>query len=48
MSALARYFKFINKEVAGYDKTKTPLTEELEGLGIAIHYEDSIERVSEN
>ncbi|MCL4119810.1 UNVERIFIED_CONTAM: hypothetical protein GTU68_042813 [Idotea baltica] len=48
MSALARYFKFINKEVAGYDKTKTPLTAELEHLDIAIHYEDSIELVSIN
>jgi len=46
MSALARYFKFIEKEVAGYDKTKTPLTQELESLGIAIHYEDSIEAIS--
>ncbi|MBM1108102.1 UDP-N-acetylmuramate--L-alanine ligase [Aurantibacter crassamenti] len=48
MSALARYFKFINKNVAGYDKTATPLTEELENLGIAIHYDDSIELISQN
>jgi UDP-N-acetylmuramate--alanine ligase len=42
MSALARYFKFINKKVAGYDKTKTPLTDELADLGMAIHYEDNL------
>ncbi|MDO6519172.1 UDP-N-acetylmuramate--L-alanine ligase [Zobellia uliginosa] len=47
MSALARYFKFVGKQVAGYDKTETPLTEELSGLGIAIHYEDDITAVGE-
>ena len=45
MSALARYFKFIDKKVAGYDKTATPLTQELESLGIAVHYEDDIAKV---
>jgi UDP-N-acetylmuramate--alanine ligase len=45
MSALARYFKFIEKDVAGYDKTKTPLTSELEELGISIHYMDDIELI---
>ena len=47
MSALARYFRFIGKNVAGYDKTETPLTQELSGLGVDIHYDDSIEAVSE-
>ncbi|MEW5674936.1 UDP-N-acetylmuramate--L-alanine ligase [Flavobacterium enshiense] len=42
MSAIARYFKFIGKNVAGYDKTPTHLTEELEREGIQIHFEDSI------
>jgi UDP-N-acetylmuramate--alanine ligase len=42
MSALARYFKFINKNVAGYDKTETPLTENLEQLDIVIHYVDNV------
>jgi UDP-N-acetylmuramate--alanine ligase len=46
MSALARYFKFINKKVAGYDKTETPLTKDLEELGVEIHYEDTIELIS--
>ncbi len=45
MSALARYFKFINKKVAGYDKTETPLTDELSDLGMAIHYEDNLSLV---
>ena len=47
MSALARYFAFINKAVAGYDKTETPLTEELASSGIDIHYTDDIDEVSQ-
>ena len=45
MSALARYFAFINKTVAGYDKTETPLTKELSEAGIAIHYMDDMKQV---
>ena len=45
MSALARYFKFIDKNVAGYDKTPTPLTEELAEMGIDIHYVDDIKAI---
>jgi len=40
MSALARYFLFHGKEVSGYDRTSTTLTRQLEGEGIAIHYDD--------
>jgi UDP-N-acetylmuramate--alanine ligase len=40
MSALARYFKLIGKNVAGYDKTKSPLTDTLISEGIDIHFED--------
>lgn len=40
MSALARYFKAKGFDVAGYDKTPSPLTNELESEGIAIHFED--------
>lgn len=40
MSALVRYFKFLNKNVAGYDRTASPLTAELATLGIDIHYDD--------
>jgi UDP-N-acetylmuramate--alanine ligase len=46
MSALARYFRFINIPVAGYDKTETPLTKELVAVGIPIHYTDDIRLVS--
>lgn len=42
MSALARYFKFIGKEVMGYDKTPTMLTDDLIASGIEIHFEDDI------
>jgi len=47
MSALARYFAFINKAVAGYDKTETPLTQELASSGMDIHYTDAIDAVPE-
>ena len=40
MSALARYFKAKGSEVAGYDRTATPLTRRLEAEGISIHYVD--------
>ncbi|WP_229719443.1 UDP-N-acetylmuramate--L-alanine ligase [Winogradskyella schleiferi] len=46
MSALARYFIANGKEVAGYDKTPTGITKSLEDLGIAIHFEDDIKKVS--
>ncbi len=42
MSALARYFQNIGKNVSGYDKTPTMLTEELVAGGMAIHFEDNI------
>ncbi len=45
MSALARYFHSLGKKVAGYDKTVTSLTKELEGLSITINYQDSIEQI---
>ncbi|GLU42531.1 UDP-N-acetylmuramate--L-alanine ligase [Allomuricauda sp. NBRC 101325] len=47
MSALARYFNFIGKEVAGYDKTPTPITEGLEQLGISVHFEDNVDFISD-
>lgn len=46
MSAIARYFKRIGKNVAGYDKTPTQLTHELEAEGIAIHYTDDLENIT--
>ena len=42
MSAIARYFKFHGKEVSGYDKTETALTQELTREDIPVHYEDNI------
>lgn len=42
MSALARYFQNIGKNVSGYDKTRTMLTDELVAEGISIHFEDTI------
>jgi UDP-N-acetylmuramate--alanine ligase len=42
MSALARYFQNIGKNVSGYDKTPTMLTEELIAGGMNIHFEDNI------
>ena len=46
MSALARYFKLVGKNVGGYDKTETPLTLELVGLGMDIHYKDNLDLIS--
>ncbi|HAC40462.1 MAG TPA: UDP-N-acetylmuramate--L-alanine ligase [Rikenellaceae bacterium] len=40
MSALARYYKFKGYEVAGYDRTPSDLTAQLEKEGISVHYED--------
>jgi len=47
MSALARYFKTIGKNVSGYDKTPSMLTDELITSGIAIHFEDRIDLIPE-
>lgn len=47
MSALARYFAFIDKTVSGYDKTESPLTQELAASGMDIHYKDSVDLVAE-
>lgn len=45
MSALARYFKFNNKNVAGYDKTKTEITNGLETLGIKVSTNDAVAEI---
>jgi len=45
MSALARYFVDSDKKVAGYDKTKTDITESLENLGVKVHFEDSVTNI---
>ncbi len=48
MSALARYFKIIGKNVSGYDKTPSMLTDELIASGIDIHFEDRIDLISKD
>jgi len=41
MSALARYYHSLGYIIAGYDRTPSPLTRQLENEGMAIHYEDN-------
>ena len=45
MSAIARYFLGKGLVVAGYDKTATPLTRQLEKEGMSIHYEENIDLI---
>lgn len=47
MSALARYFQYIGKSVAGYDKTETQLTNELIEAGMKIHFHDDVKLIEE-
>ena len=47
MSAIARYFLHEGYRVAGYDRTATPLTRELEGLGAEVHYDDDPQLIPE-
>lgn len=48
MSALARYFLFNKKNVAGYDRTESALTKSLEKEGAAIHYTEDINLIPSN
>ena len=45
MSAIARYFLRRGVVVAGYDKTPSALTEQLEREGMLIHYEENVDEV---
>lgn len=47
MAALVRYFLSLGKAVAGYDRTRTRLTDELTSEGAVISYVDSMEAVPE-
>ena len=47
MSALARYFLHEGKQVAGYDRTETPLTRELAAEGAYVCYDDEVENIPE-
>ncbi|MDA3820226.1 MAG: UDP-N-acetylmuramate--L-alanine ligase [Candidatus Delongbacteria bacterium] len=48
MSALARYFLQKGKWVAGYDRTYSYLTSQLEDEGAVIHYDDGVEMIPDN
>jgi len=48
MSALARYFLQRGIAVAGYDRTPTPLTEQLASEGIPVHFDDDISLIPKN
>lgn len=45
MSAIARYFIHQGMVVAGYDKTPSKLTAQLEQEGMLIHYEENVELI---
>ena len=45
MSAIARYFISRGMVVAGYDKTPSDLTRQLEKEGMLIHYEEDINKI---
>lgn len=45
MSAIARYFYSKGFEVAGYDRTETKLTRDLENEGIQINYDDLVQGI---
>ena len=48
MSALAKYFHAVGKQVSGYDKVASAITEGLRNIGIVTHYEDSLDLIPEN
>jgi len=45
MSALARYFIHKGLVVAGYDKTPSTLTQQLEKEGMVIHYRENVDEI---
>ena len=45
MSAIARYFLHKGAVVAGYDKTPSALTSQLECEGMLIHYEENVDEI---
>lgn len=47
MSALARYFKFIGKNVAGYDRVASQITDELIQDGITVCFEDNVAYIAD-
>ncbi len=45
MSALPRYFLHEGRHVAGYDRTRSQLTEALESEGAAVHYDEDVAQI---
>lgn len=45
MSALAKYCRILGATVAGYDRTPSALTKELEDVGVDVHYDDDVSRI---
>lgn len=48
MSAIARYFHAQGIRVSGYDKTPSPLTDELVASGMQVSFEESVESLPES
>lgn len=48
MSAIARYFNTRGVAVAGYDKTETALTQQLNAEGIRVYYSEDLDVLPEN
>ena len=48
MSAIARYYNHAGYIVSGYDKTPSPLTEELQKEGIEIHFSPDTEAIPQD
>ena len=48
MSAIARYFNTRGVAVAGYDKTETALTQQLNAEGIRVYYTEDLDVLPEN
>lgn len=48
MSALARYFHSLGKITAGYDKTPSSITDQLQKNGINIHFDESVNSIPQS
>jgi len=48
MSALARYFCSLDKNVSGYDRTPSAITDSLKELGVKINFDDNINSVEDS
>jgi UDP-N-acetylmuramate--alanine ligase len=48
MSALARWFAHLGKQVSGYDRTPSSLTDALESEGMIVSFEDSVASIPQS